>query len=487
MRISEGVATILFSVGLASAFGMFTVCEGIPLVTLQDDIATWRIVDIARLASCLILLFVSLTTMLKDCVGWRNLSIITFSAGAIAFAAESFLSRYGIWNDALVVSGLFLVSLSALAMVVAWLYYASTLPSGFIRDSLPLVLVFTIVPNAIATCELPVDMLSLVSMFAVISSWLVSMLLFCFLWHGSTCAKHDDKTTLCKGSIFLDAKVLTGLLALAVAGRFEIDFVSNSGWLAPVFSACALLAAAVIAWFFFVKRRGVGYIDFLRTIATLLVVAYVASGMNWDLGGVTSFIAQMAGQLFYFGLLIAAVDMAAVSENPPFTICVMCVLQMSGNVIDVLALASPSLYQGFVTSNNATVLGLALAFVAVWLLNERSIEHFVENPYGGVLAKPVLNKRAGKKGAMDTVGDSYSLKSYQSAAQLHGFTPKETEICVLLMEGRSIPFIAESLVVSGNTVKSHVSRMYTKVGVHTRQEFISKIKEGIERDCSIPS
>jgi len=34
-------------------------------------------------------------------------------------------------------------------------------------------------------------------------------------------------------------------------------------------------------------------------------------------------------------------------------------------------------------------------------------------------------------------------------------------------------------VVSENTVKSHVSRMYAKTGVHTRQEFITVVR-GVE-------
>lgn len=52
-------------------------------------------------------------------------------------------------------------------------------------------------------------------------------------------------------------------------------------------------------------------------------------------------------------------------------------------------------------------------------------------------------------------------------------SPRERDILRLLVEGRSAPFIAEELVVSGNTVKSHISHIYGKCDIHNRQELIS--------------
>jgi DNA-binding NarL/FixJ family response regulator len=50
----------------------------------------------------------------------------------------------------------------------------------------------------------------------------------------------------------------------------------------------------------------------------------------------------------------------------------------------------------------------------------------------------------------------------------------------MLVEGRSIPYIKETLYISGNTVKTHVRHIYQKTCVHDRQELID-LFQGVER------
>lgn len=47
----------------------------------------------------------------------------------------------------------------------------------------------------------------------------------------------------------------------------------------------------------------------------------------------------------------------------------------------------------------------------------------------------------------------------------------------LLARGRTSPFIQEELVLSRNTVKTHVRHIYTKLDVHSQQELISKVEQ----------
>jgi DNA-binding CsgD family transcriptional regulator len=65
-------------------------------------------------------------------------------------------------------------------------------------------------------------------------------------------------------------------------------------------------------------------------------------------------------------------------------------------------------------------------------------------------------------------------------AEALGLSPRECEIALLLMRGRSEPYIAETLFVSRSTVHSHVTRMYAKTGVHSRQEFLNLIASALE-------
>ena len=60
------------------------------------------------------------------------------------------------------------------------------------------------------------------------------------------------------------------------------------------------------------------------------------------------------------------------------------------------------------------------------------------------------------------------------AAERH-LSPRETEVFELLAEGRSRPYIAERLVISDATVKSHTNSIYKKLGVHSKQEIIDLV------------
>jgi DNA-binding NarL/FixJ family response regulator len=61
----------------------------------------------------------------------------------------------------------------------------------------------------------------------------------------------------------------------------------------------------------------------------------------------------------------------------------------------------------------------------------------------------------------------------ESTALPDGLTPREAEVLVLIAEGLSNQEIAERLVVSPATVKSHVNRVFAKAGVRDRAQAVS--------------
>ena len=58
-----------------------------------------------------------------------------------------------------------------------------------------------------------------------------------------------------------------------------------------------------------------------------------------------------------------------------------------------------------------------------------------------------------------------------------GITPREHEILGLIAEGLSNREIGERLFVSENTVKTHSSRLFDKLGVNRRVQAVSRGKE----------
>ena len=81
--------------------------------------------------------------------------------------------------------------------------------------------------------------------------------------------------------------------------------------------------------------------------------------------------------------------------------------------------------------------------------------------------------------AASTPTDAASAEALRlgNFAQTLGLTPREAEVCRYLVQGRSLPFIAEQLYVTAGTVKTHAIHIYRKAGVTSKQELISLFGE----------
>jgi DNA-binding NarL/FixJ family response regulator len=56
-----------------------------------------------------------------------------------------------------------------------------------------------------------------------------------------------------------------------------------------------------------------------------------------------------------------------------------------------------------------------------------------------------------------------------------GLTAREREVITLLIEGLTQKEIARTLVISSNTVGTHIQRILLKLGVHTRAQAVAKV------------
>ncbi|MDO4442496.1 MAG: LuxR C-terminal-related transcriptional regulator [Slackia sp.] len=70
---------------------------------------------------------------------------------------------------------------------------------------------------------------------------------------------------------------------------------------------------------------------------------------------------------------------------------------------------------------------------------------------------------------------------YREIAHGHRLSARETDVFMLLAQGRSRPYICEALYLSDGTVKTHISHIYRKFDVHSRQELLDAIQGEIAR------
>ncbi|HJF66610.1 MAG TPA: LuxR C-terminal-related transcriptional regulator, partial [Slackia equolifaciens] len=56
-----------------------------------------------------------------------------------------------------------------------------------------------------------------------------------------------------------------------------------------------------------------------------------------------------------------------------------------------------------------------------------------------------------------------------------GLSAREAEIMEYLALGRSVPYIAEALYISENTVRTHCKSIYRKLGIHSKSELMDLV------------
>ena len=69
-----------------------------------------------------------------------------------------------------------------------------------------------------------------------------------------------------------------------------------------------------------------------------------------------------------------------------------------------------------------------------------------------------------------TVPDMAQGEQPASATSAYGLTTRELEVLRLLVAGRSNPEIANALYISRRTVTTHLTNLFTKLGVSNRVE-----------------
>lgn len=92
-------------------------------------------------------------------------------------------------------------------------------------------------------------------------------------------------------------------------------------------------------------------------------------------------------------------------------------------------------------------------------------------PDGG---EPDADRPALRRSEADPAADDATR--CERIAATYGLSQREREVLALMMRGRNVPAIAEELVLSRNTVQTHVRHLYEQLGVHSRQELIAFVE-----------
>jgi LuxR family maltose regulon positive regulatory protein len=158
----------------------------------------------------------------------------------------------------------------------------------------------------------------------------------------------------------------------------------------------------------------------------------------------------------------------------------------TGGLIEILALRGLALWAGSKKERAVSTLAKALALAEP----EGYVRTFVEEgaPMGDLLSATLEARQSGRLEAAERISVSYLARLLASVAQEataptaderlpEPLSERELEVLALIASGRSNREIAAKLFVSTSTVKTHIHRLYRKLGARSRTQAIARARE----------
>ena len=265
---------------------------------------------------------------------------------------------------------------------------------------------------------------------------------------------------------------------------------------------CVLIVAVilVVVWFLIDKSRRdflahrivtLAYRASLPVIATaVLLLCIFGSVLGLFVAGLTS------GIILIISVFIMLTAYAQTSKDRLWPPCLFGLL--SALIYFIQAVATPI---AFVVSSPGSMNNTIFFVIAVVVIYALSLPNLITmmrtrrkssressganseafaNASTAFSNSPLLTTDASDSANEESLKPSATLTLEQRCVQLGkaaGLTAREIEIMEYVARGRDVPSIAKSLVISENTIRSHMKHFYQKLDIHSKQELIDLMED----------
>lgn len=263
--------------------------------------------------------------------------------------------------------------------------------------------------------------------------------------------------------------VVVSFAAPFVNGVLMLDALPMPSRVA-VSTCMGLACAATLAAIWLLPRRGPSTLKVLLAFTIVLFAAFLLNGALDLRLSIVVLALSSAGYFLVLYLLMEACVGTSARYGASVTAvygAAGCVVMLSRVVADDLSLR---LLHAGVTEEMKTLVAM---FLMVYLLTCAgfALYHALTRPRAAApVPAPVPSSPATPPAA-----DATTRRCELVGARC-GLSPRELQVLVLMMHGRNVPAIAEELSISRNTVQTHVRHVYEALGVHGRQELVTRVE-----------
>lgn len=257
------------------------------------------------------------------------------------------------------------------------------------------------------------------------------------------------------GTVFFG--LLSGIMftiPLAASGRIPDSF-PNSFFLASAIFFCVVLLAAKL------RPKTFSFSRMYKSSTLVIVLAILLSPIfDWV------FVAFLFGYVFFsFVVWIRATDISVKLDVSPVVVFGLAVGSLYLGLFMGDTLASQFLVQAYYAdSTSKFVISIVIAAVALMA------------SYLGLL--DARSEGDAAKSAPSDPGDGLA-RACEAISRQYGLSARQSEILLELARGHSSKIIQETLLISAGTVNSHISAIYRKMGIHSRDELVRVVSKAL--------
>ena len=250
--------------------------------------------------------------------------------------------------------------------------------------------------------------------------------------------------------------------AFIAAWRFIFCLTRVGGISISLSTACCLaeIAVALLILYMLLVRSGSFTFQQVWSIFLVLLGVALLFTAKEDLASLGASVMAAAGSLLVMFIWLVFADISHHSTLHPFF--VFGVARIAYEAPSFIASAVPGL-------GDMQATGMFFNCAALFCLLAFSVLFFDLRDPTLALVFSDFQKHEG-----DASPDALQ-SACDKAASTFGLTAREAEVLLLLCQGRTRAYIAETLYLSENTVRGHTQHIYTKLDVHTKTELQRKL------------
>ncbi len=397
---------------------------------------------------------------------------LTTSIGGLLFG----LAGFGMVNSELVFYvGAALVGIATPPVWWWWAELTGTMQTRIIGASVACAIILGSALYVACAVVAPVSPMAVLSLLALMP--LTSALLLAIAWKRFPTAASVSIITPATG-FRMPTPLFRGVLVYSLILGFVVSMSVSLSAAQPVFAgqtrtigeivAASVLLAGVV---FFRRDLDLGKLQ--RPVLPLVVLSFLlipvlATRPAFLVGGVF-----FGFRYFYMLMLIIYADLIKRMPAPGSAVLIWGSLaSCAGQILSGLAYSALSAHVAL-SNSVVTVVSIVVTLAAIlsstYFLTDRNIQTCWGTVVPEIAARP----------------DTSRQDRGSELTNTYGLTPREHEVMMLLSEGKNANQVAELLVVSVPTARTHIHRIYEKLGIHSQTELMA-ILDGI-RQPGIPA